>query len=62
MCRQKIERIERSKQDIVRQDMVMAVGIFFPILQCEREIHEMLHHMGWICAWSKDIRAASTAE
>ena len=57
-----MEREMRIKRDIIDEDNVMAVGTFFPILQREKEIHEMVHHMGNIREWSKDIRAAGTAE
>ncbi len=57
-----MEEVRRGEQEAVGQDVVRAVGSFFPILQREKEIHELVHHMGRTRAWSKDIRAAATTE
>lgn len=62
MCRQMMEEVRRGEQEAVGQDLVRAVGRFFPILQREKEIHDLVHHMGYLRAWSKDIPAAGTIE
>ena len=62
MCRQILEEEMRIQQVAVGDNTVQTFGKLFPILQREKEIHELVHHMGDMRAWSKDIQAAATAE
>ncbi len=43
-------------------DIVRAVGMHFPILQRDRELDELVSHMGLIQSWDKDPQGATSAQ
>lgn len=46
----------------LQEEKVLAIGRYFPILQREQELHDLVNHMGRLRAWHRNPGTHDTAK